>query len=304
MRALNRLLAETLPAFPKRLVHLVARRYVAGATLPEALACVARLNDEGARASVDILGENVLRREQCTRTRDAYIEVLTALERQRADASVSIKLTALGLKLDPALCRQNVVAILEVARGHGRFVRIDMEDSTCTEATLQLHESLRAEFDNVGPVLQACLRRTVSDARALAAMKANVRLCKGIYDESREIAWKDRDIVRRNFAEILKVLFEGGCHVGIATHDELLVWEAIRLIDEMGLHPSRYEFQMLLGVEEQLRRILIRAGHPLRVYVPFGEHWYEYSLRRLKENPEVAGHVARATVARFLGRDR
>ena len=183
---------------------------------------------------------------------------------------------------------------------HGQFVRLDMEDATYTDRTLALYERLRPEFEGVGPVLQARLRRTTDDARSLAATAANVRLCKGIYREPPEIAWTDREDIRHSFAETLRILLEAGCFVGIATHDMRLIEEADDLIRKLGLSKADYEFQMLLGVEESLRRALIAAGHRLRVYVPFGERWYEYSLRRLKENPEIAGHVARATIKRLL----
>jgi proline dehydrogenase len=166
-----------------------------------------------------------------------------------------------------------------------------MEDSTCTEATLALYDRLRRDADNVGVVIQAYLRRSLDDVDRLVERRANVRLCKGIYIESRNIAYRDRDIVRRNFALLLERLLRGGCYVGIATHDEILAWEGIRLVRELRLSTDRYEFQMLLGVDEPLRRILIGSGHRLRVYVPFGERWYEYSLRRLKENPRMAGYV-------------
>jgi proline dehydrogenase len=291
-------LASLLPALPKGVVHSVARRYIAGASLDEALACVEGLNEAGAAATVDILGESCEDRDAALRTRDAYAELLGALDERGLDANVSIKLTALGLALDPGLCEESVRALCTQAGELENFVRIDMEDSPYTQATLDLYESLRADFDNVGPVLQAYLRRTIEDAKALAAHQASVRLCKGIYVEPRKIAWKDRETVRRNFVRALDIMMAGGCYLGIATHDELLVWEALRLIDEHELSHEDYEFQMLLGVDDELREILIDGGHRLRVYVPFGEQWYEYSMRRLKENPEIAGHVARATLSR------
>lgn len=299
---LDRALASALPLVPRRAVRAVARRYIAGTTLTEALDCVSSLNAEGASATVDILGEYAPSPDEASRTRDAYVEVLRAMGERNLDANVSVKLTALGLQLDADRCREHVESICIEAQGIDRFVRLDMEDSSCTQATLDLYEAVRRAHDNVGPVLQAYLRRTVSDARALAKHRANVRLCKGIYQEPLALAWHDREAVRRSFVRSLEALLAGGCHVGIATHDELLVWEALRLVEDLGVAPSGYEFQMLLGVEEDLRRVLLAAGHRLRVYVPFGEAWYEYSVRRLRENPEIAGHVARATAARFFGK--
>lgn len=297
MRALSHAIAHALPVLPRRLVHVVAKKYVAGSNLEDALRCVRELNAAGASATVDVLGEFITHLGDADRTRDEYVRLMKALAERRLDANVSVKLTALGLKIDAERCLANVATLCEEARALGSFVRLDMEDSSCTEDTLRLYERLRERYDNVGPVLQAYLRRTIHDARRVSARQpANVRLCKGIYVETRDIAWKDREIVRRNYAWVLRELLAAGCKVGIATHDELLAWEALRAVDELRIPKERYEFQMLLGVDTELRDILIRAGHPLRVYVPYGTHWYEYSLRRLKENPEVAGHVLRATL--------
>jgi proline dehydrogenase len=295
---LNEAIARSLPILPRGLVRLVARRYVAGETLDDALRVVAALNAEGATATVDILGENTRDAAAAARTRDAYVELLEGLHARGLDSNISVKLTALGVGTDAQECHAHVARICEEARRRGNFVRIDMEDSAWTQATLDMYERLRHEHANVGPVLQAYLRRTISDARALASHRANVRLCKGIYVEPHAVAWQDREVVRLNFAWILRELLAGGCHVGIATHDELLVWEALRLVDELRTPRQGYEFQMLLGVLPELRRLLLASGHRLRVYVPYGTHWYEYSLRRLKENPEIAGHVLRAMLRR------
>ena len=231
--------------------------------------------------------------EEITR---AYLDVLDAIAADGLDANLSVKLTALGLLLDPELARANLKRI--VARG--TFVRIDMEDSSTTDATLALYRDLVAEgFDNVSVVLQAALKRTEDDARELAG--ANVRLCKGIYIEPAAISYRDFDDIRASFARTLHVLLEGGCYVGIATHDEWLVERALEEIRERQLTPDRYEFQMLLGVRRDLGNRLVADGHRLRIYVPFGRQWYEYSLRRLQENPKVAGYVA-GDIARSLVR--
>ena len=301
MSLVNRALVAGLPLLPRSVVHLVARRYVAGSTLDDALATIARLNREGSCATVDVLGEDITREEEAAATRDAYVRALREIAARKLDSNVSVKLTALGLKLDGETCHRNVSAICEEARAHGSFVRIDMEDSSLTTRTLDAWRRLRREgHSNVGPVLQAMLRRTVADARDVAAPGVSVRLCKGIYREPRGVAWPDRDIVRRNYAWALKELWSRGAAVGVATHDEMLVWEAQRLASELAVEPARFEYQMLLGVEDELRLILTGLGHRVRVYVPFGERWYEYSMRRLKENPEVAGHVARAAAGRFF----
>jgi proline dehydrogenase len=296
MGMFDKMLASALPALPRKAVHGVAQRYIAGETLAEAVECVRGLNELGAAATVDILGENTTGRAQAETTHAAYSSLLTALVEHDLDANVSVKLTALGLVEDPAYCLESVSALCEQGAASDTFIRIDMEDSSVTQATLDLYESLRKKHDNIGPVLQAYLRRTLDDARKLGKHAASVRLCKGIYVEDRELAWKGKDVVRKNYTRVLRELMSSGCYVGIATHDESLVWEALNLVDELQLAPEDYEFQMLLGVDEQMRRILIEGGHRMRVYVPYGEHWYEYSMRRLKENPEIAGHVARATL--------
>jgi proline dehydrogenase len=209
----------------------------------------------------------------------------------RIDSNISVKPTQLGLRADFDLCLESMRRLVREAGRSGNFVRIDMEDSGCTTPTLDLYRRLRGEgLDNVGVVLQAYMRRSLADLRSLPE-GASVRLCKGIYVEPREIAYRDRLIVNRNFRRLLEEAFARGCRVGIATHDESVVWEALDLIGRRGVPPAAYEFQMLLGVDEQLRGIIRRDGHRLRVYVPYGANWYAYSLRRLKENPSIAGYI-------------
>jgi proline dehydrogenase len=290
----DQFIVRTLPLVPKPLVGRFARPYIAGTTMDQALRVVRRLQEEGAMATLDILGEGITQREQAERARDGYQELLEEIHRRGLPAHVSVKLTQLGLKLGEDFCLENLRAIVRKASEQASFIRIDMEDSSCTEATLRIHATLAREFPrHVGVALQAYLRRSVRDAEDLARMQANVRLCKGIYVEPYEIAYKDREIIRRNFVAILEILMEAGCYVGIATHDELLVWEAMQRIRRLGWDPSRYEFQMLLGVSVPLRDVIIAEGHRLRVYVPYGPNWYAYSVRRLRENPHLAGDIAR-----------
>jgi proline dehydrogenase len=198
----------------------------------------------------------------------------------------------MALKLDPRFCREVFREVVREAHQRGIFVRIDMEDSTCTDETLAIYEELRREFDKVGIVLQAYWRRTVFDADSLMQNgRANFRLCKGIYIEPRLIAYRDKDLINRNFTLALERMLHEGAYVGIATHDERLVWEGMRLVRELNLPKERYEFQMLLGVDTELRKIILAAGHRLRIYVPFGEKWYRYSMRRLRENPQIERYV-------------
>jgi proline dehydrogenase len=294
MSAFNRVLVTGLPVVPKPIVGRVASRYVAGETLDDAVRVVRSLNGQGAMATVDLLGEEVHERDKATAAVEEYRHVFDAIAREGLDSNVSIKLTLLGLKIDEGFCRDNVARIAETAKGYGNFIRIDMEDSTCTDATLRIYHELQERYGNLGVVLQAYMRRTLADIDGLPAAGGNVRLCKGIYVEPRRIAWKGYETVRANFVAALEKLILRGIYVGVATHDEYLACRAAALVDKHGLEPRQYEFQMLLGVDEELRRILIAAGHRLRVYVPYGRDWYPYSIRRLRENPEVARHVLKA----------
>lgn len=294
MSVFSRLVVTTIPLVPKFMVGRVARPYVAGETLDDALRVVRQLNDSGAMATLDVLGEEVTHRDKAVASVDEYVRLFEAIEEHRLDANVSAKLTMLGLKIDEDFCLDNVAMIADCAARYGNFLRLDMEDRTCTDATLRIYRQLQERYGNLGCVLQAYMRRTLADIDDLPEDGANVRLCKGIYIEPRATAWKGFETVQLNFLRALEKLFERDIYVGIATHDEYLACGAVALIDRMGVSRDRYEFQMLLGVDEQLRRILIDAGHRLRVYVPYGQDWYQYSLRRLRENPEVAGHVAKA----------
>jgi proline dehydrogenase len=297
MSAFNRLLVTGLPAVPKPIVGRVASRYVAGESLADAVRSVRTLNQQGAMATLDVLGEEVSARETATAFVEEYLRVFEAIDREKIDSNVSIKLTMLGLKIDEGFCRDNVARIVETAKKFGNFVRIDMEDHTTTDATIRIYRELHARYGNLGIVLQAYMRRTLRDIEELPKQGASVRLCKGIYVEPRRVAWKGYDTVRHNYVQALDKLFSRGTYVGIATHDEFLACAASALIDKHGLKPDQYEFQMLLGVDEELRKILIAAGHRLRVYVPYGRDWYPYSIRRLRENPEVARHVLRAVLS-------
>lgn len=287
-----------LPLVPKPIVGFFSKRYIAGSTRDDAFRVVHELGREGAMATLDILGEFISSLDQADANTRAYVDLVQQVAAQRlAEANVSVKLTALGLLLDRARCLSNMRALVRAAAETNGFVRIDMEDAQCTDATLAIYRTLRAEFPGrVGVVLQARLRRTMDDIDAVTDEPANFRLCKGIYLEPRAIAYTDPEIIRSNFTLALTRMFERKAYVGIATHDERLVWEALRLVRQFKLAPAQYEFQMLLGVEEELRRILLAAGHRLRVYVPYGEEWHAYSVRRLRESPQIAGHALKAVL--------
>jgi proline dehydrogenase len=299
VRLFDRAVVRVLPAVPRSVVRRVAAPYIAGETLDDARRVVAELNAAGIRATVDVLGEDVSQPEEAEAMARAYHDALTAIEAEQLDANVSIKLTGLGLELDKVLCRTLVEALVEEAATRGIFVRIDMEDSSTTDDALELYRRLRGDGrDNVGIVLQAALRRTLDDIATLADLRPSVRLCKGIYVEPSSVAFQEPDVIRRSFVACLDVLFEAGCRVAIATHDEWLLGQTLDRV--AGLDDGVYELQMLLGVRAGRGRELVAAGHPLRVYVPYGVQWYEYSLRRLQENPKVAGYVARDMVGRIV----
>jgi proline dehydrogenase len=290
-----------LPAVPKPVVRRISSRYIAGENLDAALRVVRRLNDEGKLATIDVLGEEVAGPDEARAIATAYRDAIDAFERGRLESNVSVKLTGLGLKLDYELCRENLEGVVQHAADHGNFVRIDMEDSSTTDDTLRLYRELRESgHENVGIVLQARLKRTLRDIRDLAGQRPNVRLCKGIYLEPPEIAYRDFDSVRASFVQALEELLEAGCYVGIATHDEWLVEQGQRLTSARGLGRDEFEFQMLLGVRPAMGDELVRGGHRLRIYTPFGRDWYAYSLRRLQENPRVAGYIAADTVGRLI----
>jgi proline dehydrogenase len=294
MTLLDRVIARTLPIVPKGIVRRVANRYIAGETTDDAMRVVAGLNARGFRATLDILGEHIHTLDQARRAVEGYLNVLDEISRHKVDSTISVKLTQLGLKLDTSACLDLTRRLVVRASELNNFVRIDMEDSSCTTETLRVYKELRRDFPNVGVVVQAYLRRTMDDVCALEDLRPNYRLCKGVYLEPREISYRDMRVINRNYVTLLEKMLRSGCYVGIATHDELMVWEALRIIRELKLPASGYEFQMLLGVDEQLRDIIKAAGHNVRIYIPFGRDWYAYSVRRLRENPRLAGYVFKA----------
>ncbi|HVD12449.1 MAG TPA: proline dehydrogenase family protein [Gaiellaceae bacterium] len=301
MSLVDSAIVRLLPAVPKPVVRRISERYIAGEELDDALVVVRRLNGEGKLATIDVLGEEIANPDEARAIAGAYRETFEAIERGRLDSNVSVKLTALGLNLGYELCKENLEAVVRHAAERGNFVRIDMEDSTTTDDTLRLYRELRAAgHENIGVVLQARLKRTLADVRALAELRPNVRLCKGIYVEPPEIAYRDFDSVRASFVQALEELLAAGCYAAIATHDEWLVEQGERLVADRGLDRDQYEFQMLLGVRPAMGDALVRGGHRLRIYTPFGRQWYAYSLRRLQENPKIAGYIAADTVGRLI----
>ncbi len=293
------LVSKTIMHVPGPIVGIFARNYIAGEKLEDAVRVSRSLNREETMATIDILGEFIENREDADYFKNQCIAILDAIDQKGLDANLSLKPTQMGLLLDKEMAFENIREIVGYAKARNNFVRIDMEDITCTDATLDFFKRLRQDFPgHVGTVLQSCLRRTPEDIDALAGAPLNIRLCKGIYNEPRRAAWKDPDIINRNFTYCLERLFHHRAYVGIATHDPKLIFEATRLVREFGLKRDAYEFQMLLGVDEELRRLLLEQGHRLRVYVPYGEAWLPYSRRRLKENPTIARHALKQIIQR------
>jgi len=288
VKAVNELIVKIVQLMPKSLVRLFASSYIAGDTLEEAVALVKKFNADGIMATMDVLGESISSKEEALYAKSQAFEVLDAIHEHQLLANLSIKPTQFGLLLDEEFCYQQVRDVLQYARERNNFIRLDMEDSTTTDPIIRLYKRLRKEFSNTGIVMQACLRRTYDDVSHLNEEAANYRLCKGIYIEPEAIAYRTRQGVRDNYLKLLRRMLEDKKYTGIATHDDYLLAGAKKLIKELNISPDAYEFQMLLGVRADLRQKLVKEGNKLRVYVPFGKEWYAYSIRRLKENPNMA----------------
>jgi proline dehydrogenase len=296
----DRFIASTLPFVPKPIVKRIASRYIAGETDDEALHVASELNGRGFRATVDLLGEHIRTLDEAQPALHQYIGLLESIAQRKIDSTVSLKLTQFGLKMDKDACLAMVDSIVNRGAALNNFVRIDMEDSSCTSDTIETFRRLREKHSNVGLAIQAYLRRTAEDVAAMEHLKPNIRLCKGVYVESPEIAFREMNAINRSYVSILERLLRNGSYVGIATHDEAIVREAKRIIRELQLPVTAYEFQMLLGVNDALRNRLVAEGHRLRVYIPFGREWYAYSVRRLRENPRIAGYVLKAMLSAKL----
>ncbi|BBM84876.1 proline dehydrogenase family protein [Candidatus Uabimicrobium amorphum] len=298
MRLFNSLVAHTLPYVPKSIVGLVSKRYLAGETIASAMATAKALNEEGAVCTIDLLGEFVTSESEVQKTIALYKDIITKIHEEKVTSSISLKPTSFGALIDREQCAKNIYDLVVFAKEKDVQVTIDMEDHPYTDFTLETYDKLRKEFpQHIRTVVQAYLKRTLPDVKKLAeSERCCLRLCKGIYDEPADISYKDRNKVNENYLAILRVMMEKKSYVGIATHDDYLVYKAFEMIEEFSLTEKDYEFQMLLGVRSELRKEILGKGHPLRIYIPFGEKWYEYSLRRLKENPNIAGNIIKGVL--------
>ena len=297
----NNLIANLLPLFPKSFVKIFAKPYLAGETLEEAVAEIRKLNSRNISATLDLLGEDPKKRSECRTAVAMYQKAVDKIVEYRLNSGISLKPSHMGLKLDKTFCFDNIRDIVSHAREKKIFVRIDMEDTALKKDTFDLFLRMKDEFDNIGIVMQAYLRSSLQDIQKMIEAKANIRLCKGAFFwEDKKNVYKDMAIINSSYAYLLEALLSHGCFTGIATHDEKLVFEAMKIIDRLGLSKDAYEFQMLYGVEEELRTIILDQGYPVRVYVPFGKDWPAYSIRRLKENPQMVSYIFSSSLKKIF----
>jgi proline dehydrogenase len=301
---INKIIAGLLPYMPKKLVWIFSKKYIAGETIEGAVRASKELNAQGIKVTIDLLGEFITNLDQAEENVQAYLKIIDRIQSEKIDGNYSVKPTFFGLLLDKEMCYRNIRQIVEKAAGYGNFIRVDMEDSPCTDREIELFRKLKQEFPkNVGLVVQAYLKRTLSDLKNLMDVHSeeiplNYRLCKGIYVEPEAIAYKKYEQINEHYLEDLEFLLSHGVYAGIATHDKPLVEGAYRLIEKYNIPKNMYEFQMLYGVTPDLRRSIVEKGHAMRVYVPFGKQWFGYSTRRLKENPKMAMHIIKALFIR------
>jgi proline dehydrogenase len=296
----NKLIAATLPYFPKKFIWIFSRSYISGETIEDAMRASIELNGRKIKVTLDVLGEFIKSLEEAEANKKEYLHLIEVTSQNKIDGNFSVKPTSFGLLIDKDVCYSHIREIVAKAASFNNYIRIDMEDSPCTDLEIELFRRLKAEFPkNVGLVLQAYLKRTYSDIEKMLDLNSpegslNYRLCKGIYVEPEAIAFKKYEEINKHYLEDLELMFKKKVYAGIATHDRQLVEGAFRLIGKYNVPKKMYEFQMLYGVTPGLRESIVNAGHTMRVYVPFGKQWFGYSTRRLKENPKMASHIIKA----------
>ncbi len=297
---LNQFIATVLPYFPKKFIWIFSRSYIAGEMIGDAMSVSKDLNKKNIKVTLDILGEFIKNLDEAELNKRDYLNLIDVTYNNGIDGNFSLKPTSFGLLLDEDICYKHIRDIVAKAASHNGFIRIDMEDSLCTDREINLFRKLKSEFtQNVGLVVQAYLKRTLDDIKSLADLNSvasplSFRLCKGIYIEPEAIAYKKYEEINHHFLEDLEFMLGNKIHVGIATHDKQLVDGAFRLIEKYNVPKSLYEFQMLYGVTPSLRESILNEGHNMRIYVPYGKDWFNYSTRRLKENPKMASHIIKA----------
>jgi proline dehydrogenase len=296
----NKLIAGLLPHMPKNLVWMFSKEYIAGETLAEAIVNAKKLNEQGIMTTLDVLGEFITTLAEAEANKKEYLEVIEKAEKAGVNGNYSLKPTFFGLLLDKDVAYAHIREVVAKAASFGNFVRIDMEDSPCTDREIEFYRKLKAEFPgNVGLVVQAYLKRTRHDIEALkdlhtAENPVNLRVCKGIYVEPESIAYKKYEEINSRFLEDIEYMFQERMYPAIASHDQPVIEGAYKLIDKYRVPRDGYEFQMLYGVTPALRQSIVDKGHRMRVYVPFGKQWFGYCTRRLKENPKMAGVIVKA----------
>jgi proline dehydrogenase len=278
---------------PKKVVWLFSKKYIAGTTLESALDVVKVLNSKGIHATLDVLGEAVRNKEEAVIAKNHAMEALNSIVEEKLLANLSIKPTQMGLSIDKDFAYEQILELVKRANELNNFIRIDMEDSPYTDSTIEIYKRIFEQYANVGIVLQSYLKRTYNDTVILNKIGTNYRICKGIYIEPPTIAYKDKQVIRDNYMNVLETMLKNGNYVGIATHDKYLIEKSYELIKQLNIPKDKFEFQMLLGVREDLRDKINNDGYKIRIYVPFGKDWYAYSIRRLQENPQLAGHIVK-----------
>ena len=303
MKLINYLIIQIIPFLPKIFIRLVASPYIAGITDDQMLVNVKKLNDKGYDVAIDILGEHVTTDRDATQITERYANLYDRIASQGLDANLSIKLSHIGQDLGYELVRKNLMILINAAKKHNNFLRLDMENSPYTSETINLYKKAFEIYPNVGIVLQAYMHRSIDDIDMLANKMFNVRICKGIYIESEDIAYRGYEKIRSNYIALVQRALTKGSYVGIASHDEYLIDTLYAWIKDNKISPSQYEFQVLHGVpmEKKLQQ-LIKEGNKVRVYVPYGDNWYDYSVRRLKENPKMAGYIIKNIFSRIFNR--
>ena len=297
---INKLIVDVLQYLPKDFVWIFSKRYIAGEELKDAVKVTKKLNNQHVKATMDLLGEFLTRAERIEYYKQEYLRLIEESVKTGLDNSFSVKPTMFGLLIDPEMCYGILRELVAKASSNGRFVRIDMEDTKCTEMEIGLYKKLLNEFPHhVGLVLQAYLKRTLNDLKDLIAFDngrglINIRICKGIYNEPAQFAYKNKEEINQNYLAGLEYMFANNFYPAIATHDKKLIVGAYRLIDQFRITPDRFEFQMLYGVTPELRKSIVDKGYTMRVYVPYGKDWFNYSTRRLKENPKMITHMIKA----------
>ncbi|MCD6180356.1 MAG: proline dehydrogenase family protein [Bacteroidales bacterium] len=296
----NKLIAGILPYMPQKLVWQFSKEYIAGETLQQAITVAKALNAEGLLTTLDVLGEFIENLDEAEANKQEYLNVIETAEAEKINGNYSLKPTSFGLLIDKEVAYKHIREIVAKAASYNNFVRIDMEDSPCTDMEIELFRKLKAEFPkNVGLVVQSYMRRTLDDVKGLTDLNTsenplNFRLCKGIYVEPVSVAYKKYEEVNEHFLKNLDYMLEQKMYPAIATHDKPLVEGAYRLLDKYKPSKDEYEFQMLYGVTPALRKSIVEKGHKMRIYVPFGKDWFGYSTRRLKENPKMASLIIKA----------